>query len=79
MAPKKFETCPVCQKEYEIGEWPFCPLGRPEGMMTFRPYWDEHLLDKPVLITSWGHRRRLMRETHNDYRGKQVGMPGCEV
>jgi hypothetical protein len=76
----KMAHCDKCGKDYAIGEWPFCPHGVPHGMMTFVPYWDEHVSSgDPVWVTSLAQRRRLMKENHMDYRGKKVGMPGCEV
>ncbi len=71
--------CDDCGNSYKIGEWPYCPHGVPHGMMTFRPYWDEHVTGSPVYVTSLAQRRELMRRNQMDYRGKAVGMPGCEI
>jgi hypothetical protein len=57
----KTEICEVCGQSYEIGEWVYCPHGFPHGMMTFKPYLDEHNFPEPVEITSWGQRRTLAR------------------
>lgn len=79
MNQKKSETCPDCEKTYEIGEWPYCPHGIPDGMMMFHPFWAYHMTEDPVYVTSWAHKKRLMKENRLDYSGKRVGMPGCEV
>ena|GEM_PF-5512090 len=54
--------CDKCGSEYGLGEWPWCPHGRPQGMMTFRPYIDEHIAEHPIEITSWAQRKRIMRQ-----------------
>lgn len=71
--------CAQCGERYEIGDWPFCPHGKPVTQPPFKPYWDEHVSTKPVYVESLAQRRRLMRQNRFDYRGKKVGMPGCEV
>ena len=71
--------CSYCGKKIEIGDWPYCPHERPQAYHPFKPYWDEHVQEKPVYVESIAHRKRLMRQGAWDYRGKKVGMPGCEV
>ena len=57
----KSETCPDCGSQYSFGSWPFCPdHGKPYGM-EFKPYIDYHMLEKPVEITSWAQKQRLLR------------------
>ena len=54
--------CDQCGQEYRIGEWPYCPHGRPMGMLSdFRGYYDEYSFPEPVQITSLGQKRQLMR------------------
>jgi hypothetical protein len=44
-------------------------------MQTFVPYWDEHVADKPVWVTSLAQRKGLMKAGGWDYRGLKPGMP----
>lgn len=71
--------CGFCDKWYGIGDWPLCPHDKPQSYHPFKPYLDEHIADKPVYVESVAQRRRLMKQNSCDYRGKKVGMPGCEV
>jgi len=73
------DRCQKCGKEVGIGAWPFCPHGKVDEYHPFKPYWDQDLLYKPVYIESLAQRNRIMRENHIDHRGRQVGMPHCEV
>lgn len=75
--------CDLCGKELKVGDWPFCPHpSTAEGMGMlgkFSPYFDEHVSHSGAWVTSLAQRKRLMKENALDYRGKKVGMPGCEV
>lgn len=54
--------CDECGKEYGIGDYPFCPHGKPLGMgPEFRAYLDEENFPKPVEVTSLAQKRRLER------------------
>lgn len=64
------ELCRKCRNPFRIGDWPWCPHGKP----TFRvesdiePYVDEHISDRPTLVTSRSQKRALMNQWHgNDY------------
>ena len=72
-------TCDTCKKEYAIGEWPFCPHGKPQGMFAYTPYWDDNLGPEPVYITSLAQKRKIMKERGLEYRSPKVGRKGCEV
>jgi hypothetical protein len=41
--------CDTCGEVYAIGDWPFCPHGRPAQGATgaFVEYWDEHVAPPP--------------------------------
>ncbi len=82
----QIERCPVCNKDYPIGAWPFCDESKGwshdteiHGMHGFHAYVDENIADEPVLITSLAQRRRLMKQNNVDYRGRKPGMPGQEL
>jgi hypothetical protein len=74
-----YQRCDDCGQRYTVGDWPYCPHGKPYGMMTFVPYFDEHICEEGAWVTSLAQRRRLMKENNFDYRGLKVGMPRCEV
>lgn len=76
---EKIWKCENCGHIVSIGEWPFCPHGTPNGMMTFKPYFDEHISEKGEWITSWAQRRRLMKINNMAYRGVKRGMPRQEI
>lgn len=79
-------SCDKCGAELRVGDWPFCPHGTPSaGMQSgFGAYFDYGL---GCEITSAGQRRQLMRQGTTvkghfhklDWKGRKVGMPGCEV
>jgi hypothetical protein len=71
--------CPKCGAHIGIGDWPYCPHGKPYGMHTFRAYLDQNIAPEPVWITSHAQRKRLLRENSADYKPAGAGMPGCEV
>lgn len=71
------EICPDCGKEYGIGEWPICPHGKPHGDIdSLAEYIDENIAEQPVLITSRGQRRRLMRAAGFEFKDKMS--PGAQ-
>lgn len=74
-----FETCPDCGTQYTFGQLPWCPHGRPVDHHPFVPYIDEHVQEKPVLVTSHYHRRKLMRQNNCDFAPRKRGMPGQEI
>lgn len=56
-------TCESCGKTYNVGEWPWCPHGIPNGMLgEFKPYWDDNLGPEPVYVTSLAQRNNLMAD-----------------
>lgn len=72
--------CSECGMWFGIGQFPFCPHGQPVAHHPFVPYLDEHISkDGPVLVTSHYHRKKLLRANNADFKGRKVGMPGCEV
>lgn len=80
------EQCERCGQVVEIGQWPFCPHGKPTVAATaaFAAYFDIGLGQE---IRSAGDRRAAMREgttfkgrKHRlEFKGRKVGMPGCEI
>lgn len=78
--------CDDCGECLTPGMWPICPHGRVgSGMQSgFGSYFDYGL---GCEITSAGQRRQLMRQGTTvkghfhklDWKGRKVGMPGCEV
>ena len=59
--------CKQCGKEVQIGEWPFCGHGTPNGNLhDFRAYTDFNISDKPVEITSLAQKQRLLRPHWKD-------------
>jgi hypothetical protein len=75
----KHIVCVNCGIEYRIGEWPFCPHGFPVEHRPFVPYFDEHIVEGGAWITSHRDRVRLNKQNNQDFAGRPVGMPGCEV
>lgn len=54
--------CDLCGKEYEIGAWPFCPHGTPQGMLgEYRAHWEDNLSPEPVWVTSLAQKAALLR------------------
>lgn len=71
--------CDDCGQTIEIGQWPYCPHPKVEEYKPFVPFWDENVTTTPVYVDSLAKKWRLMKQNKMDYRGKKVGMPGCEV
>ena len=54
--------CDECGKELEIGDFPFCPHGRPfYEHHPFIGFWDNNIAEQPVYIESDRQREKLMR------------------
>ena len=67
MKEENIVVCDVegCGKTIHIGDWPFCPHGRPETKMQgFEPYIDYTIAEYPVFIEGRGHRNQIMRENN---------------
>jgi hypothetical protein len=63
--------CDSCGKEYEIGDWIFCPHGAVREKRPFKGWIDEHISsDGPVEITSLAQWNRLMKENNSDLKDK---------
>ena len=41
--PDRYE-CQQCKQIVRIGDWPFCPHGRPYSTKGFEPYYDDNLM-----------------------------------
>lgn len=54
--------CDECGKELEIGDFPFCPHGRPLEHHPFIAFWDNNIAERPVYIESDRQREKLMRQ-----------------
>jgi len=72
-------VCDKCGKEYQTGDWPFCPHGVYDQVSEFTAVYDEDICEEGAVITHPGQRRAIMKRNKLDYKGKQVGMPGCEI
>ena len=59
------ETCPVCLREYVVGQWYRCPHDFVHPAKGFEPYFDVGLGRE---VTGWGDIRQSMREQHLDFR-----------
>lgn len=75
--PDTMPVCPECGTRLSIQIGLATPLTH-----TFaedRPYIDHNIRPdgKPQRITSWGQRKRLMREFNLEERGAKRGMPGA--
>jgi len=56
-------TCEKCNKEIQVGEWPWCPHGMPQGMLgEYRAHWEENLSPEPVWVTSLAQKQKLLRD-----------------
>jgi hypothetical protein len=77
----KCVVCDKCGERYCIGDSPVCKGGhkRPHEHRPFRPYWDEHIAEDPVLVTSHHHRKQLLKQAGLEFRGRKRGMPGQEI
>jgi hypothetical protein len=51
-------TCDDCQKEMQIGDWPYCPHGRAQEAHGFEPYFDVAL---GQYVTGVGDIKKAMR------------------
>lgn len=68
--------CSRCKKHYEIGYYPFCPhdkvpISIGKRWNGFEPYIDQHVAQRPVEVTSPGHRDQLMRENGMEVRPRE--------
>lgn len=55
--------CESCGKELQVGEWPWCPHGVPQGMLgEYRAHWEENLSPEPVWVTSLAQKEKLLRD-----------------
>jgi len=60
------DTCPKCEKAIAVGEWPFCPHGKPT--LSVRAdgipggMWIENIGPKPVKVESSTEWRRAMKK-----------------
>jgi hypothetical protein len=77
-------TCDQCQKQLQVGEWPYCPHGFPEtglrvvddtilGGLTI-----ENMGHEPVTVYSHSERRRLMKERGLREQVRHVGLRGSD-
>ena len=72
--------CNDCGTKLEIGMWPFCPdHGYPVGHHPFVAYWDDHIVPGGAYVTSHYQRKKLLKSNNSDFKGRRIGMPGCEV
>lgn len=62
--------CKDCGKDYDIGQWVFCPHEWLCERRPFKSWIDEGITDHPVEITSLAQWNRLMRENNCDIRDK---------
>lgn len=57
--------CDTCNKKLRVGEWPWCPHGKPTPSKGFEPYFDIGL---GAQINTPGDRNKLLRpKWNNDY------------
>ena len=81
------DRCPKCDKEVEVGEWPFCPHGFPEraggaamidDQLPGGPRMLENLGSTPVLISSKSQLRDECRARGIRPAVRHVGVPGTD-
>ena len=54
--------CPKCGEVLELGIWPFCPHGSPQGMLgEYRAHWEDNLGPEPVWVTSLAQKQALLK------------------
>lgn len=54
--------CEVCHKELQVGDWPYCPHGRPNGMLgEYKAHWEDNLGPEPVWVTSLAQKQKLLK------------------
>ena len=60
--------CNECGKEYQIGEWPYCPHGWAVSHPPFIPWVDECVSGEAVEISNLAQWNRLMKENNCDLK-----------
>jgi hypothetical protein len=71
------EKCEKCGAEVEIGEWPYCPHGKPTLYVSHSYY--DYTLRETVNSGPGGRRAQLMKERKLEFLSPKIGMPGCEI
>jgi len=75
----KIDICEKCGRFWTIGDWPWCPHGKPIPIHPFKPYFDEHISPEGAYLTSHYQRNKIMRQNDADYRPVGQGNPNCEI
>lgn len=79
------DTCPKCGRVAQIGDWPFCRgqqsdhISQRAEYRPFKSYVEDLIFEKPTEVTSYQQFKRILKANNLEERGRQVGMPGCEV
>lgn len=75
-------TCDACGKTLTVGEWPWCPHGRPlTGLKQLGDEideWNENIGHEPVHFTSRSEKRRLLKERGLEECVRHVGVKGSD-